>query len=251
MNCRFITPRAQAWLANGRSLRILHLFAGVCNLVNEHGEVLSLVAPSVGPGPFFLVVEEEDFTAVLDANAPVCVEGAGRQLRIGPLLLETQTAVLWTPRPCWSRLQAFTGPDPMPLPPEIEVPLQTLLAGIQASDEAQIQAGTAGLAGRGPGLTPAGDDVLLGVIFALWVWGRGTSRGWMDLMVKTAVPRTTTLSAAFLQAAAGGEATQPWHDLADGVPGAMARLLAVGHSSGSDAWAGFARLHRLLGQTLC
>jgi len=57
--------------------------------------------------------------------------------------------------------------------------------------------------------------------------------------VDTAVPRTTTLSAAFLRAAGDGEATIHWHDLADGRPGAMDRILAIGATSGRDAWIGF------------
>ncbi|MCB9006268.1 MAG: hypothetical protein H6656_02600 [Ardenticatenaceae bacterium] len=35
------------------------------------------------------------------------------------------------------------------------------------------------------------------------------------IVVETAVPRTTQLSAAWLQAAGRGEAHKPWHDLVD------------------------------------
>ncbi|MEJ2749006.1 MAG: DUF2877 domain-containing protein, partial [Anaerolineae bacterium] len=92
-------------------------------------------------------------------------------------------------------------------------------------------------AGRGGGLTPVGDDVLLGVLYGLWVWQ--PRRDWMEMMVETAVPRTTTLSANFLRAAAAGEAVWQWHELVNGRAHAVTPILSIGHSSGSDAWAGF------------
>ena len=42
-NCQLITPRAQRWLQECRQARVLHLFDTACNLVDEHGRVLSLV----------------------------------------------------------------------------------------------------------------------------------------------------------------------------------------------------------------
>jgi len=242
MDCCLITTRARRWLENGRSPRILHLFAGVCNLVDAGGEVLSLVSPAVGPGPFSLVVEGV-FPAAWQAADPVRIDRANGRLVVGPLCLDTGTAAVWEARPDWSRLRSFACPLPGPLPPALETPLRGLLHGLRAADEGQIRAGAAALAGRGSGLTPAGDDVLLGVLFGLWVWQ--PRREWLEAIGQTAVPRTTTLSAAFLRAAAAGEATRPWHDLVGGAAGAIDRILAVGHTSGAAAWAGFAHTVRL------
>ena len=100
------------------------------------------------------------------------------------------------------------------------------------------------LAGLGPGLTPSGDDVLLGVMYALWVWR--PDEPLIQTIGHAANPRTTTLSAAFLTAAMAGEATNHWHDLVMGGPGAANRLLALGQTSGADAWAGFCRTRQLL-----
>jgi len=65
--------------------------------------------------------------------------------------------------------------------------------------------------------------------------------------VKTAVLRTTTLSLAWLRAAAMGEASAVWHELVEaalagdegGVETAVSAILATGASSGAAAWAGF------------
>ncbi len=66
----------------------------------------------------------------------------------------------------------------------------------------------------------------------------------MDFILKTAVPRTTTLSANFLRAAAAGEAVWQWHDLVNGRSYAINQILAIGHTSGADAWAGFMSVAR-------
>jgi hypothetical protein len=272
MNCHLITPRAQRWLENactdngrcvrcrsGRSARILHLFDEVCNLVNEQGDMLSLVTPSVGPGPFTLVVDA-GFTAVLDINQPVQVKDG--QLTIGPLRLDTRRATLWQPRPFWSRLRQYgdcgTGDWRLVLSEaevleitcltEMEVYLRQLLLGIQLADEQQIRIGAAALAGRGPGLTPLGDDVLLGVLYGLWVWQ--PRREWLELIVETAVPLTTTLSAAFLRAAAAGEAVWQWHGLVNGRAQAIDDILSIGHTSGAAAWTGFTQTKKIISQRI-
>ncbi len=113
-------------------------------------------------------------------------------------------------------------------------------------DTSRLQAGVARLAGLGGGLTPAGDDFLMGVM--LWAWLAHPAPGqFCEVLLKASEFRTTTLSAAFLRAAAAGECSAPWHRLlATLVNGAELELEAVaeavvscGHSSGADALAGF------------
>jgi hypothetical protein len=130
------------------------------------------------------------------------------------------------------------------LPPEILTHLKETVEGILAGDRARCVAAAAGLAGLGGGLTPTGDDVLLGVLYALWVWQPGGD--WPTLIARTAAPRTTTLSANFIRAAAVGEAVWQWHDLARGDPAAVEHILAIGHSSGGEAWAAFAYANGVL-----
>jgi hypothetical protein len=100
----------------------------------------------------------------------------------------------------------------------------------------------------GGGLTPAGDDFLLGALYALWVARpseQATALG--EVIVASAIPRTSRLSAAWLEAAARGEAGQPWHTLVGALASddsqvidrAAHGILGVGHTSGADALAGF------------
>ncbi len=236
-----VAPRVLDSFRNGHSARLLHRFEHVVNLVNDQGEVMTLAAPKIGPGPFTMIVSG-DFPAGFATEEPIAIDSEKLILTCGSLVIDAQQAELWEPRPEWKRLKTAPPDDLAPadsLPDGIDAFLQQLLQGIVKGDDALCRAAAHGLAGRGEGLTPIGDDVLLGVLYGLWVWQ--PRRELMELLVATAVPRTTTLSAAFLQAAAAGEATWHWHDLVNGRAQAREQILAIGHNSGAAAWTGFCR----------
>ncbi len=273
---QIITPAVQAWLVPGRTARILHLFDQVCNLVNEDGEVLSLVTAAIGPGPFHLVLGvTRPFTHTLTLAAPVTVQANGVQ--VGTLVVDISSAACWQPQVAWAGLQAHRAQwqpvvptiqqmmqqyrarlnlDTAVMQPELENGLARLLAGVRRRHTAGVQEGSARLAGLGPGLTPAGDDILLGVIYGLWATcPQSVAQPLVQVMVDTAVPYTTTLSAAWLQAAARGEAGMVWHELGHRfmVNGhdweeIVAQILQTGHSSGADALWGFTAVCLTSGQ---
>ncbi len=92
------------------------------------------------------------------------------------------------------------------------------------------------LAGRGSGLTPAGDDVLAGYAAGLTLFhGRCLEA---VRIAAVAAPRTTTLSATLLRHAARGELPEPAHSLLEeGDPEPLRRF---GHSSGCALLLGLA-----------
>jgi hypothetical protein len=110
------------------------------------------------------------------------------------------------------------------------------------------------LLGLGPGLTPAGDDLVGGAFFARAVLARleGGGEGWRraaEAIRGRAAACTHPISAALLGDLLDGESHAPLHDLAaalvagGGAPAAetaCARLARLGHSSGWDLLAGFA-----------
>lgn len=116
-----------------------------------------------------------------------------------------------------------------------------VLDGIRQSDAPTLAAAASQLAGLGPGLTPAGDDVLVGTMVALHVYGRPR----LAEPLVGAAERTTAVSAAYLRAAARGEASEAWHQAiaalrsGDGVETSCRRLMRFGETSGSDMLAGF------------
>jgi hypothetical protein len=90
------------------------------------------------------------------------------------------------------------------------------------------------LAGRGPGLTPAGDDLLAG-----YAAGLTLLHGLQDQatrIVREAAPLTNSLSATLLRHAGRGEVPEPIHDLL--INGDVSGLLHFGHTSGGFWFAG-------------
>jgi hypothetical protein len=102
------------------------------------------------------------------------------------------------------------------------------------------------LGGWGPGLTPAGDDLLAGVLLVARVVGGPAAEE--DLRAVAAEVRTTEVARAFLVWAARGQSIAPAHEwlaavaAGDGVGArrALERLHRVGADSGRSLAAGLA-----------
>jgi hypothetical protein len=96
----------------------------------------------------------------------------------------------------------------------------------------------AALLGRGPGLTPSGDDVLAGFALGCRAFGHQIP-GVLAAVSQLAPFGTSALSAQLLRHAVGGESVPEVVDFIDALAGradlyrAVGRLLAVGHTSGA------------------
>jgi hypothetical protein len=261
----------------------LHVFEQVCNLVDGERRVISLVSPEIGEGPFSLVVDLADgrfdrlsnrrFTDFIQADSPVHIHNQ-YVLQIGGLTVDISAAKLWEARPLWETVPRAAIQPYLPLfksklasapadslannrSEQVETAVRTLQHGLQTENAAACREGARRLAGLGVGLTPAGDDFLLGVIYGLWLaQGRRKptqTRRLATLLAEEAAGRTTTLSAAWLTAAARGEAGRPWHNLItalrerENVSQAIDHILATGHTSGADALAGFITVQAVAG----
>jgi hypothetical protein len=100
------------------------------------------------------------------------------------------------------------------------------------------------LIGLGPGLTPSGDDFLVGALTALDAIGEREAHAAMARAIVDALPGSTTpLSACFLRAAAGGHVGEHLHRVVSSllmgdIGAAIAAAGKIGHSSGWDMIAG-------------
>ncbi|MBH0189925.1 MAG: DUF2877 domain-containing protein [Nitrospira sp.] len=108
------------------------------------------------------------------------------------------------------------------------------------------------LIGLGPGLTPAGDDFLVGYLAGLWSTARlDTARQQfltsVGMWLSEAASQTTVISQASIQSAVRGHASEPIARLAqlldradniDEVRAETQAALQVGHSSGTDGVTG-------------
>jgi hypothetical protein len=111
----------------------------------------------------------------------------------------------------------------------------------------QLEEGLKALLGQGSGLTPAGDDIILGCLLTLKRWGGRflpglDIRGLSQELVSTAFSRTTLLSANLIACAAEGQADERLIAALDGIFSGLlevkdcaALLLAWGDSSGCAA----------------
>jgi hypothetical protein len=122
------------------------------------------------------------------------------------------------------------------------------LADAYARDDAEaVEAATLALAGFGTGLTPSGDDLAGGALFARRAasrdprWGAAAER-----LVPAVATRTHAISAALFADLARGASFAPLHEClaalargdAAGALGAARTLARIGHSSGWDMLTG-------------
>jgi hypothetical protein len=257
--------------------RVLAVFDHACDLVTPEGDVIALVSSRIGDGPLNIVVKDAaDLLPRISPDAPVMI--GGHRLQIGQLEVDLSRATTWEPRPDWDVLRArrpaiaarlpllwtachretpgcsllaLLNPPMPPAGPD-QLTLSTARQAAQALQEGwdgdleRLQRGVTGLAGLGGGLTPAGDDFLVGAM--LWAWiAHPAPAALCRTIAQAAVPRTTTLSAAFLRAAARGECGGAWHALLaalsegdeDSITVAARGIVARGATSGADGLAGF------------
>lgn len=276
-NAISISPAAKAWLESSEFAYVLHVFDPVVNLVNAESGVLSLVSQPLGNGPFSMVVAEGGFTEFIQAGSRIgSLPGL---IQVGELQIDYGAAQLWSPAPDWPDLvgeslgwtisqlrpllSQHADPDSFAqlviAPSHAEQPWArtlaaaagpsaALLAAMTAPDLQGIQDASTKLAGLGVGLTPAGDDFLVGMMHGLYATRTELNALTLSLNIaEAAIPRTNSLSAAWLEAAARGEAGEPWHELLSAIQAkdesqfeaAVLRILPTGHTSGADALGGF------------
>ena len=147
-----------------------------------------------------------------------------------------------------ARIRLFTATDP-----EGGAALAGLFRAVRERDPVPAAGAARGLLGRGPGLTPEGDDLLAAVAGTLAVlgpvtgWERSVLAAFLAAVVDRAPERTTALSATLLELATRGQLAEPAGRLLDlgpdgeaAWPVALVRLERLGHGSGRAYAAGIA-----------
>jgi len=279
-----VAPGALTLLQQGRTSRILHVFKTTCNLIDDQDKILSLILDPGQMDPFAIALERhpawDSFTGYLDADSPVKI--TSDEIRVGVLRVSINDAELWTSCPDWGAIRAALSrasgwlsqieeqllqdrsadglaaliDNPAaawqgarsPWWTKAAAPIKILMDGLAFRDGRKLGQGAARLAGLGIGLTPSGDDFLVGLMYAIWsMFKSSEAKALCGVLEKAAAPRTGLFPAAHIRAAARGEAAAYWHGLlmacVEGDPeeidAALDTLLAVGHTSGEDAVSGF------------
>jgi len=215
------------------------------------GGVVGLAPPGAPLGPRW--IKRSEPWPVLAEGETVGVDSAGLHRDHGQLFLRRPQAVGWLgPLPDPSELAAAAAralitealsscrPSLLKDPPWRET-VETAAGAIGREaplDALRIAADALG--GLGPGLTPAGDDALSGILFAFRALGGPTVEPALLAVARSV--RSTDLAIALLEAAAAGYHIEPVHDLvmagvardSAAAATAAAALDRFGSSSGSD-----------------
>lgn len=229
---------AGEWLLHSR-------FTSAINYCRPDGELLTVFRYGKGIGPAGLVLSERHFAHFTDVKQVVkCEDGLmanGQFIRIRRALRlrPSQGAMRCPDLSSCRQLSGLCGPLNQ-LQPCVQ--LQKALAQWFSGQTPDLH----GLIGRGPGLTPSGDDMLMGMLAVLFASRHASqllSRGFLppadQLMLST-----TSVSCSYLNSARRGEFSSPvlrvLRSLQTGrdPQPAIQRLLSVGHTSGADTLVG-------------
>ena len=240
-------------------------------------QIITLTDDAIGNGPLNIVLN--NMLAVrasgMQDNETSFSKG---HLRFGEIEISLIDAAVWDPHPDWQRLRTTCvlstkrldrmlkagrrhappgslldllqpvslRPKPGTFGESLFSVFSNILQSMETGGRTSLRDGVASLAGLGNGLTPAGDDFLLGIM--LFAWLRcDLATTICQPLVYSAEQRTTRLSACLLNQAALGNCSTGWHSLFESIAANddvvfeqnIATLLSYGHTSGSDALAGF------------
>jgi|GEM_PF-1579697 hypothetical protein len=278
------TIRQEGWAGE-----VLAVSRDRCYVGDEDGRIVALVHAAAGNGPLHVVLPEAgpapwgevasgapaastgstlllgegveiglDRASLWDPKAYLAA-GAGEPeaLRRGLVVLH-RTVVAHAPSHSLARLLPHLDAEELPealrsVPhfPRSHALMGGLLESLLRRNHRGLKVVTSSLAGFGPGLTPAADDFLAGLLLALALVRQhredAETAAIASLLLDTSVPRTHEISAAYLQAAHAGEAGEAWHPLLAAVargeerdiPPAALRVMALEEPSGADMLAGF------------
>ena len=280
-----VSDAIRPYLQRGGSGAVHSVFRAVLNLETQDG-LITIGGPSVEPLPHGLLIAGPiDFqTLGLRIGQQVILNGARIQIPACGIDIDVSRAAGWSPRlPAtdpdlararW-RLRArhmrilaaaavrarpgsceglgdlidHQGQAPLRPVARLAAPrLECLVAAVRNSDPSAAGVAAASMVGLGPGLTPSGDDALVGMAAAVTAMATpGTlDATFLRRVADTASSRTTAVSTAFLRHAVAGEFSAGLHRLLaafigpdpSDVASTIERSVAFGATSGTDTLVG-------------
>jgi hypothetical protein len=257
-----------AWRREGFAGAVHSVFDRVVNLVDASGTLVSLAARGLDIAPGTLRVDVASFAAcALRAGMPASARGAMLHVDGDRFAARFDGTAAWHAQlPAYPRddttlrdnlgvvrtrlaAAARGSCDALPgVAALIEMRAQALVHALRRGDVDEVCAQGRALLGLGPGLTPSGDDFLVGLFAVLNLPDspcHGLRRA-CDAIVADAPSRTNPISLAALREAAQGRIRDSVQTLLcallggqrDDVVHALARVLAIGSTSGRDMVSG-------------
>ena len=196
----------------------------------------SLEAPS-GPG----------HARCAEPLARLCVDDrvivTGSLMQAGPVLFDISRARIWSGQvPTSTELEGGCqlALDLLERTPASTLDQTVVKSAAEPLKNADLSAAGSMLAGVGPGLTPAGDDCLAGILLIARI--RGGDAAEPTLVDIASKVQSNDIARMFLHWAARGQSIEPIHRFLvsaavgnrEGASGALDDLIRFGHSSGAD-----------------
>lgn len=229
-------------------------------IADPDATIICLASSAAVRVPCALVLESKALPPQLPTGTPATVGGGHVSIRTDDEDLGFRVHRWWRPpRPrglgtvpparLATAVRWLTGRVADPLDPGGRSAVAELVAALAAGQAPDEPVGQ--LLGRGPGLTPTGDDVLAGALVALHAFGSPAAAPLGHAVLSMAPAATTTVSAALLRHAVDGRCIPQLADLlaaiggatphptvvadpgAETLPRAAGALLAVGNCSGA------------------
>jgi hypothetical protein len=262
LKARYIgRPLLQSLTKNSFTGSVVGIYQDFCNILGNDGRMITIAISPIGKSPFSVLIEWQDsFTSIL-AKMNVRADQFG--IKVGDaIFISLDNAKTWEPKmhqfPPTFRLKASSAellinytqwPRKLFKNSSNNYARDKLICGARNLQHAlvngySINKAVKSLAGLGPGLTPAGDDYLLGTMASIWLT---KNTNFLEEIGCLSSQKTTSLSAAYLMAAAKGEFAEYWHHLAKAIlcqdpkilKKNISEFIQIGASSGRDALAGF------------
>jgi hypothetical protein len=253
-------------LSVGLEINLWRPQGGVVHSAFEHavnllmdGELWTVLAAAQKDAPFGIRLAPSERPRWLDVRASDRVQVRGGYLRVGEHVVDGRAATRWTPTR-WSspgagldarlfRLEQCARARAWPGSSAIA---SDVIAALSRTD-AELAHAVRRSVGRGPGLTPAGDDVLVGILTVLTSGAAGPTAippaARLSDALAAVLHSTSDVSRHLLTQAARGLPGRALHELGqalcEGAPdhvlaGALDSVLDTGCTSGADACLGFA-----------
>jgi Protein of unknown function (DUF2877) len=244
------------------------VFAGACNLALD-AELLTLCIPGLGRGPTTMRLARDPARDLRQSFHPgervECRDGLLHGARVQVSLRQ---ATVWRPVPAGprapdalrdanldfaaARLAARRAGSLNILDRQAAAVAAALHDACRALDQVQAERHAARLVGWGEGLTPAGDDFLVGLLAGLDAMvqhdpARRRLQRAVAARIAASVARTTPIAAHFLRLAAAGHFAETLCTARDALLGEMRRepvgvaldaALSIGATSGADTVSG-------------
>ena len=240
---------------------VVGIYQDFCNILGNDGHIITISIAPIGKSPFSVLIPRQNLKSSIIAKMNVRADPCG--INVGnKILIILDKAETWDPKMLqfpdsfclkvssvkllfdstkWFESNAKNSND--------KYVIEKLISGANELQNAlakrrSIKKSVTYLAGLGFGLTPSGDDYLLGVMASLWIT---KNTHLLDEIARLSSQKTTSLSAAYLIAASKGDFAECWHDLVRSILNqnpknlrdSISKFIQIGASSGQDALAGF------------